>query len=159
MVSEKSATIPLCCSTKRISPVLQILQLRSLQTLDLSNTGLSSLPEGFTALRGLEELLLGACRFQSIPTYQLRQLPALRKLDMSRNSDLELQQLSIDDLMWLVTGTLNRLCPLIRACGSNPLPPLPAGSWLTQLTRPVTFLRACMHAGRTHDMCQGPLVL
>ena len=82
----------------------QILQLTSLQTLDLSNTSLSSLPEGFTALRGLEELLLGACSFQSVPADQLRQLPALRKLDMSRNSDLELQQLSRGDLMWLITG-------------------------------------------------------
>ena len=86
--------------------MLQILQLTSLQTLDLSNTGLSSLPEGFAALMGLEELLLGACRFHSIPTYQLRQLPALQKLDMSRNSDLDLQQLSMEDLIWLVTGRL-----------------------------------------------------
>ena len=86
--------------------MLQILQLTSLQTLDLSNTGLSSLPEGFTGLSGLEDLLLGACRFDSVPAYQLRQLPALRKLDMSRNSDLELQQLSKEDLMWLVTGRL-----------------------------------------------------
>ena len=107
MVPEKSATIYLCFSTNKVSPVLQILQLTSLQTLDLSNTGLSSLPESFTALRGLEELLLGACRFQGVPTYQLRQLPALRKLDMSRNSDLELQQLSMEDLVWLVTGRLD----------------------------------------------------
>ena len=104
MVPEKSATILLCFSTNRVSPVLQILQLTSLQTLDLSNTGLSSLPEGFVVLKGLEELLLGACSFQSVPADQLRQLPALRKLDMSRNSDLELQQLAMEDLMWLVTG-------------------------------------------------------
>ena len=104
MVPEKSATISLCFSTHWVSPALQILQLTSLQTLDLSNTGLSSLPEGFLALKGLQELLLGACNFQSVPADQLRQLPALRKLDMSRNSDLELQQLAMEDLVWLVTG-------------------------------------------------------
>jgi len=52
----------------------------------------------------LEELQLGACSFKSVPARLLRQLKALKALDMSRNTDLELQDLSVDDLMWLATG-------------------------------------------------------
>ncbi len=88
-----------CCA-------LQIIQLTSLRTLDLSNTCLSSLPLGITALKALQELQLGACSFKSIPAQLLRQLDALRDLDLSRNADLELQQLSLDDLTWLATGAL-----------------------------------------------------
>lgn len=83
---------------------LQILQLTSIRTLDLSNTCLGSLPLGITAMTALQELQLGACSFKSVPAQLLRQLAALRDLDLSRNADLELQQLSPDDLAWLATG-------------------------------------------------------
>ncbi len=86
--------------------MVQIIQLSSLRTLDLSNTCLSSLPLGITALEALQELQLGACSFKTVPAQLLRQLHSLRNVDLSRNADLELQQLSLDDLTWLATGLL-----------------------------------------------------
>ncbi len=91
------STLTACCA-------LQILQLTSLHTLDLSNTCLSSIPQGITSLKALRELQLGACSFKSVPAGLLRRLEALRALDLSRNAELELQQLSHDDLAWLATG-------------------------------------------------------
>ena len=41
-----------------------------------SNTCISSLPPGITALKGLQELQLGACSFKSVPAQLLRQLAA-----------------------------------------------------------------------------------
>ena len=115
MLSQYKLTLPqhsmaqvwnmlMCCC------ILQILQLTSLRSLDLSNTCLSSLPLGITALKALQELQLGACSFRCVPAQLLRQLDSLRDLDLSRNADLELQQLSMDDLTWLATGALMLGC-------------------------------------------------
>ncbi len=86
---------------------MQIMQLTSLHILDLSNTCLSALPKTLAALSGLQELLLGACCFRRVPAALLRQLDSLRVLDMSRNAELELEGLSVDDLTWLAQGVLS----------------------------------------------------
>ena len=107
--------------------VLQSLQLTSLRTLDMSNTCLSSIPPGITALKALRELQLGACSFKSIPADLLRQLEALRALDLSRNAELELQQLSHEDLAWLATGALTRGWAFLP-CGGDSSDETPIGS-------------------------------
>lgn len=117
---------------------LQITQLTSLQTLDLSNTCLSALPQGMTALAGLEELLLGACSFRAVPAHILRQLASLKTLDLSRNTDIELQALTMDDLIWLATGTPFSSSHICRA----PLYPFLL-AWLDERVGWRTF---CLHA-------------
>ena len=83
---------------------MQIVQLTSLHILDLSNTCLSALPPTLAALASLQELLLGACCFRRVPAALLRQLESLQVLDMSRNTELEVEGLSVDELIWLAQG-------------------------------------------------------
>ena len=83
---------------------VQIMQLTSLHILDLSNTCLSGLPPTLAALTSLQELLLGACCFRRVPAALLRRLDSLQVLDMSRNTELELEGLSVDDLTWVAQG-------------------------------------------------------
>ncbi len=86
---------------------MQVLQLTALESLDLSNTSLRSLPNTLHALSNLTRLRLASCSFTRLPT-AVFSVPSLRHLDLGRNADLSLGDLSRTQLTWLASlGSLN----------------------------------------------------
>ncbi|BDA42053.1 probable leucine-rich repeat protein SHOC-2 [Coccomyxa sp. Obi] len=96
----KLRVLKLDCHTGMTQLPPQVLELTSLETLDVSNALLACLPEGLDRLPNLATLRAASCSFTQIPP-AVFSAPSLRCLDLSRNPGLELGELSRTQLALL----------------------------------------------------------
>ena len=63
---------------------MTLLDFQRLRRLDLSRTGITTLPANFIALQTLEEFEMSSCQLKALPA--LDQLPLLSQLNLANNS-------------------------------------------------------------------------